>query len=274
VVRSVHTGAVVRTLADNVGGIAISPDGATAFYQSGPAGQSAIYSVRVSGGTPVHVGSGSAPAVSPDSSKLAYALPGDSDVVAIYDVARRTIQAVDVSELIGTGYHLANTGSLLAWGQQHPPGSYPSRRCQLLLGDETGCRRQFRSAEGEHRHSATEGCGDRPCRRQVGSVVGDRFVRRSSRHRWSRYLPWDAVDCRPEDHRSVHGHSDLHDSDQECSRSERRNSPSPQSGRPPGSLLDARWPFYAASNSAGWRSCLPTVTGPVSAGQPTVGSDH
>jgi hypothetical protein len=114
-VRSVQTGSVVRTLADNVGQVALNPDGFVAYYQSGPPQGPGIVSVPVTGGTPVLVASGTAPAVSPDSSKLAFALPGAANVVGIYDVDGRTTQRVDVTQLVGAGYHLDNTGSLLAW---------------------------------------------------------------------------------------------------------------------------------------------------------------
>jgi hypothetical protein len=114
-VRSAKTGSVVRTLADMVGQVAMSPDGLVAYYEADSPGRPGIFSVPVAGGTPVRVASGSAPAVSPDNMKLAYALPGAANVVGIYDVAARTTERVNVTQLVGAGYHLANTGSLLAW---------------------------------------------------------------------------------------------------------------------------------------------------------------
>ena len=109
------TGSVVRTLADGVGQVALSPDGLVAYYEGDSPARPGIFSVPVVGGTPVLVASGSAPAVSPDNSRLAFALPGTANVVGIYDVAARTTQRVNVTQLVGAGYHLENTGSLVGW---------------------------------------------------------------------------------------------------------------------------------------------------------------
>jgi hypothetical protein len=114
-VRSAKTGAVVRSLAENVGQVALSPDGLVAYYEAGSPGQPGIFSVPVKGGTPVRVASGSAPAVSPDNSKLAFAFAGTANVVGIYDVATRKTRRVNLTQLVGAGYHLESTGSLLAW---------------------------------------------------------------------------------------------------------------------------------------------------------------
>ncbi len=115
VVRSVKTGSVVRTLAHGVGQVASSPDGLVAYYEADSPAHPGIFSVPVTGRAPVLVASGSAPAVSPDDSKLAFALPGTANVVGIYDVATRRTQRVNVTQPVGAGYHLENTGSLVAW---------------------------------------------------------------------------------------------------------------------------------------------------------------
>ena len=114
-VRSVRTGAVIRTLAEQAGQVAMSPDGSTVYYQSGEPGNAGIYSVPIGGGTPRQIGTGSAPSVSPDSRKVAFALPGLTDVVAIYDVYDHTTQRIDLTRIIGAGAHLSNTGATLAW---------------------------------------------------------------------------------------------------------------------------------------------------------------
>lgn len=114
-VRSIQTGSVVRTLASGVGDPAMSPDGTTAYYDGGPPLEPSIFSVPVAGGAPVKVGSGRAPAVSPDNSMLAYILPFPKNAVGIYDAAHRATQQIDLSQVIGSGYHLANSGSVLAW---------------------------------------------------------------------------------------------------------------------------------------------------------------
>jgi len=137
-VRSAKTGSVVRTLAASVGEVALSPDGSVAYYESDSPEHPGMFSVPVTGGTPLRVGSGSAPVVSPDNSKLAFALPGIANVVGIYDVAARTTQRVNVTRLVGAGYHLGNTGSLLAWVSNTLLVAIPQHDASFAFARSTG----------------------------------------------------------------------------------------------------------------------------------------
>jgi hypothetical protein len=152
-VRSVQTGSVVRTLADDVGGDpALSPDGSVAYYQSGSVhAPPRIVSVPVTGGTPVPIAPGSAPAVSPDSAKLAFAFPGLTNVVGVYDAASRTIQRVDLTRLIGPRYHLEDSGSLLAWVSDKLLVVIPSGDATTFASDRSaGARSSEHSAGTEY----------------------------------------------------------------------------------------------------------------------------
>jgi len=148
-VRSAKTGSVVGTLADMVGQVALSPDGFVAYYEAGSPVQPGIFSVPVAGGTPVLVASGSAPAVSPANLKLAFALPGTADVVGIYDVAARTTHRVNVTQLVGAGYHLENTGSLLAWVTNTLLVAIPRHDATFAFGRSAGDVSSVRLASAE-----------------------------------------------------------------------------------------------------------------------------
>ena len=148
-VRSAKTGSVVRTLADGVGEVALSPDGFVAYYDAGSPERQGIFSVPVRGGTPVRVGSGSAPAVSPDNLKLAFAFPGTANMVGIYDVAARTTQRVNLTQLVGAGYHLESTGSLLAWVSNTLLVVIPMHDASVAFGRSAGDGSSVRLASTE-----------------------------------------------------------------------------------------------------------------------------
>ncbi len=148
-VRSAKTGSVVRTLADSVGQVALSPDGFVAYYEAGSPEQPGIFSVPVTGGTPVLVASWSAPAVSPDNLKLAFAFPGTANVVGVYDVAARTTRRVNVTQLVGAGYHLENTGSLLAWVSNTLLVAIPMHDATFAFARSTGDGSSARLASTE-----------------------------------------------------------------------------------------------------------------------------
>jgi len=126
------------------------------LLRSGSPVQPGIFSVPVAGGTPVLVASGSAPAVSPANLKLAFALLEPPTWLASTTVAARTTHRVNVTQLVGAGYHLENTGSLLGLGHQHAPRRYPSARCDVRVWAIRW--RRLVGAVGQRRNFSAEGC--------------------------------------------------------------------------------------------------------------------
>ncbi|MDQ2729022.1 MAG: hypothetical protein M3Y91_14460 [Actinomycetota bacterium] len=106
----------MRNLASQVGNVALSPNGSAVYYQGDTARPPfPIYGLSTAGGgQPIEIGSGSAPAVSPDNSEVGYAA-ADGRSIDIYDVSRKTTRRIELSSLIGNDADLGNTGSILAW---------------------------------------------------------------------------------------------------------------------------------------------------------------
>ncbi len=115
VVVETATGTVLRTLVDlgdfpaggteeeknfwpYFDGVALSPDGDTAFYSVGPEpAPSTLYRVAVAGGAPERIGDGAHPQVSPDGRYLAWAV-GPIQSIAVRDLGTGETHMVEPSQ--------------------------------------------------------------------------------------------------------------------------------------------------------------------------------
>jgi hypothetical protein len=103
VVLNPATGSITSTLVPGgvVGDeISVSPDGSTVYFAQGPGCIPKIMSVSIGGGSPTLIAKGELPAISPDGSKLAYALepmllpgclPSPANFTSSYKLVIRTL---------------------------------------------------------------------------------------------------------------------------------------------------------------------------------------
>ena len=114
-VRARPSGEVIRTLGHRAGQITRSRSGSTIYYQ-GPVGGPAagIYALALTGGEPLLLGFGSAPAESPDGATLAFA-GADGHTLNLRELESTTTAVVELGAAIGPQASLHNTGTLIAW---------------------------------------------------------------------------------------------------------------------------------------------------------------
>ncbi len=115
-IRSASTGRLERDLTTDIGGISLSTDGSTVYYEStaGHLDPFPIDRVPTAGGRPTQVASGEDPTVSPNGADLAYAT-GNGDGIAVENFASRTTRRIDLAALIGPGASFNNTPGVVTW---------------------------------------------------------------------------------------------------------------------------------------------------------------